>query len=232
MTSEYDTLAQLLDSCASITSLALSCRTLGNPVTAELQLQISREVDKAKWLDCQIAKCRATLRRKKRPREDGQQVESKKRLQLKLFDEAVHRQQEVLLWERIRMSTEAQTQMTGQEGRESHAVLVREAVVARDKQVEIVLKKRKEREEAHRDEVVQDIEKQCRMVQEENGKLLQEIRRNEEIYKATSTADGTENKRTKMVQRALQDLIIGSGLDLHDDSRLLETVMKLERTST
>lgn len=167
---QAESLHLLLESCASITKTALSCRTLGTRSSCrrheqgELSTLCQTEEDLGNWLQRQIIDYRAAIARtsrlasnnedvflaRKRAREETDETENQSKkiqhLEEKLLDESCQLQQEHRLLSRIKMSAIAQQTLVARhhdtdEVQRNKSFLCREALKSRDEQVCLALEK-------------------------------------------------------------------------------------------
>jgi hypothetical protein len=229
--SEHDaparpSLALLLQSCSSITEKVLSCRTLASK-RPENDL-IQTELELADWLNRQILDYGAASRiASTAPNAVLQNPLQLRAQQQELLDESVRRQQEQLLLSRIEMSPIAQECLHSCNDwsvrQPSERVLLQEAVLSRDEQVETSLDKMDQLR--HLLSQLEDVIKESKELQTQNKCLWQEISSDNNSGAVTETSLATENR---MLKRVLQDIIIGGDLNWYADERLRNTMLKLE----
>lgn len=233
----------LLESCSSITNNALSCRTLGlNSSTLSLDNTnaslIQKELELAEWLDRNIVDYRAALARRQASAGTNETATPTRQQvhlqQQELLDESVRQQQERLLLSRIEMSSIVQDiifpsqEQNRSERDESETLLVQQVIKSRDEQVTVSLGKLEKLN--HVRSQIQQVEEESQRLQNENRTLWQQLgvacsSNDEAPTETTQTGRATE---TRILKRALQDIIVGSDLDWYADKRLRETMMKLE----
>jgi len=234
------TTALLLQSCSSITEKALSCRTLGlisskdQHYTSSL---IKKELELADWLDRNIVDCRAALARQNTDTTSEEAPPTRLQLRLQqqeLLDESVRQQQENLLVSRIEMASVVQgimfpppTASRRSERDESESLLIQEAIQSRDEQVGISLD-RIQQLNGIRSEL-QAATQESQRLQAQNSSLWQQVGAANNNNRSASTETITEQvAETRVLKRALQDIIAGGDLDWYADKRLRETMQKLE----
>jgi hypothetical protein len=249
--------SSITETCLSSRTLRLdsSIQHSSEQNTASL---IQKELELADFLERNIFDCRAVLARrgKHNSNSDKATVPIRQELRVKqqeLLDESVRKQQERLLLSRIEMSSMAQEYMfpqqqqessthsnTGQQKRnhKSETLLVQQVIQSRDEQVRLALNKIQQLD--HVRAQLQEASNESRRVQQENRTLWQQQQQQQVSFNNSEDTSITQvpadeattaaaiDTETRILKRALQDIIAGSELDWYADKRLRETIMKLE----
>lgn len=291
-------LKTLFDSCSEITSISLSCRTLGyndraysdtfydvegkNEVISsnahynaansmEYQNAIQNEIEIGKWLDGHINEYKSALHRQKNAlkQSNGKRINENTKLTLKerkrkkalqnaaeeeeiqqlkqdLFDETVHRQQEISLIHRIQMSAAskcvafpmsdfaATTETINSLSKERY--LTKESLRIRDAKVLETIQSKRESDllQGRLHEVTQ----KCRAIKEKNWKLWKVYQRlhNSPSGDHTNKPDVPSEdlcrlkKENELLKQCYLNIITGADIDWYSDHRLCKIMYELEKT--
>jgi len=223
-------LDDLLRSCASITSKALSYR----PATSNHQHNhppISSSNDTEAILDAKILNAQIHLRTSAAAAAEKRQHPDAAMVQQDLIDENLRLQQEHLLLHRLQLSRQATTEIDP-----DWATLRTEAARARDRQVQVALQQHRDLDSLRSQ--VQSLELNCHQQRLENRALFQNLllaavktsspggADNVAVMETIGEDNDKEKSRLLLKQKnsvlgsLLKDLVAGSGLDWWSDERL------------
>jgi hypothetical protein len=162
------------------------------------------------------------------PRQQQQQLH----LQHELLDESIRQQQENLLYERIQMSNVIHRKhpLETDQQHDSHSLLSREAIRARDELVQSNLQILKQIESLQKE--IYETQKKVLALQEQNRDLWDSLNTNNNAGDSTPFVDNTKQStlatETMILKRVLQDILANSDLDWYSDPRLRKTIQRLE----